>query len=644
MIVPTGIATDDSLKKFFTDLVQKGSLRSYFGFKNERFLFARPVEHTVTFGLLTMLGARMRSDAMEFCWLCYTVPEIHEPQRRVELYAEDFERFNPNTRTCPVFRTEHDAQLTRKIYELAPVLVNERTGQNPWGVQFRQGLFNMTSDSHLFSKKPGPGLLPLYEAKMMHQFDHRWATYDPSLQGFRDCTDEEKADLNFKVTSRYWVPKEEVKARLGEWHCKWLMAFRDIARSTDERTAIFTILPPVPEDIVDLITDDILIAAPAGFGKTSFCKWQTLNDLRRLRDEQSDVVPIYVPLHTHSQGALGTFESMFLRSPEFVLLWQRQRSSGIAARRRFRLYLDGLDEVTTVERQAELLAVARQARCADPSIQLVVTSREHVIGKHLHGLRRVRLREFDDEQVRQLATKWFEGDSTKMNVFFNKLATVPNVRSLMRVPLLATLILGVYRNTQTLPESRIRLYDMFVNLLAGGWDVAKNIHRETQFGPTPKIAVLIKLAGVLHLNARRDCSQFEFKTAVSETLPALAKAWEKLLDEILQDGLLVPVGPGFGFAHLSFQEFLAAKELLDPRGRRAIQAFQRFLLGEDWWHEVLSFYVEMTGKPQDMTSFIGEMTHRAMLKSGDVNVKARARTLLERLAIAFPGAKPQLVI
>jgi hypothetical protein len=48
-IVPTGIATDDTTKFFFQDIVEKRCLQSYFGFKNERFLFPKPVEHTVTY-------------------------------------------------------------------------------------------------------------------------------------------------------------------------------------------------------------------------------------------------------------------------------------------------------------------------------------------------------------------------------------------------------------------------------------------------------------------------------------------------------------------------------------------------------------------------------------------------------------------
>jgi hypothetical protein len=142
-----------------------------------------------------------------------------------------------------------------------PVLANETTGENPWGVSFRQGLFNMTSDSALFRtraqlegdgwaldsnvfRKRDKAYLPLYEAKLLHQYDHRWATYDGAET--RDLTATEKADPHCTVMPRYWVPAAEVETRLGDrWGHGWLLGFRNIARNTDERTAIFSLLPLV---------------------------------------------------------------------------------------------------------------------------------------------------------------------------------------------------------------------------------------------------------------------------------------------------------------------------------------------------------------------------------------------------------------
>jgi len=245
-IVPTGIATDDTTKFFFQDLVEKKSLQSYYGFKNERFLFPKPVEHTVTYGLLTMLGRDLQADQMEFSWLCWTVEELHQPNRRFTLTAEDIALVNPNTKTCPVFKTAADAELTKAIYRRVPVLWREATEdrpeENPWRITFSR-LFDMANDSHHFRSREWleangyrlegnvyrgsyDNYLPLYEAKMLHQFDHRWATYRPGADDAERVEPEEKADPNFVVQPRYWVREEVVRATIPQYPEPLALALR----------------------------------------------------------------------------------------------------------------------------------------------------------------------------------------------------------------------------------------------------------------------------------------------------------------------------------------------------------------------------------------------------------------------------------
>ena len=85
--------------------------------------------------------------------------------------------------------------------------------------------------------------VPLYEAKLIHHYDHRWATYDGAEA--RDSTLAEKRNPDFEPTPRYWLPATDLAAALPD-HIRsrgWLMGWRDIARSTDERTVIACIMP-----------------------------------------------------------------------------------------------------------------------------------------------------------------------------------------------------------------------------------------------------------------------------------------------------------------------------------------------------------------------------------------------------------------
>jgi hypothetical protein len=292
VIVPTGIATDATTAPFFADLVAKQRLSQLVDFENSAPIFPG-VHRSFKFSLLT-LG---RNEPLaRFAFFLTEPAQLAEPERNFTLSPAQIARLNPNTRTAPVFRSRKDADLTARIYDAAPVLIEEAKGDegNPWGVEFRQGLFNMTSDSALFrtaaqlsaegfqrdgvnwhrpfdpAAVPAPTVIPaqagihapldprlrgddrqraaetfvpLYEAKMIHQFDHRWAGY--AENGTDSADFDAKHDPTREPAPRYWVPKGEVDTRLADkgWTRSWLMGWRDIARATDERTTIFSIVP-----------------------------------------------------------------------------------------------------------------------------------------------------------------------------------------------------------------------------------------------------------------------------------------------------------------------------------------------------------------------------------------------------------------
>ena len=239
VVVPSGIATDDSTKVFFGQIVSQRRLVSLYDFENKDGIFPE-VHRSYKFCLLTVNGDALRCERPEFAFFLLRIDQLKEEERRFVLEPDDFALFNPNTRNCPIFRSRRDMEIARKMYRRAGVLWRERhknqTDYNPWGVSFLQ-MFNMTSDSHLFLKRAeleGDGwilhanefvrgderYLPLYEAKLFHQYDHRYATFadvsqaDIDKGNARQVTSSEKHDSMGTILPRYWVPAKEVLARL----------------------------------------------------------------------------------------------------------------------------------------------------------------------------------------------------------------------------------------------------------------------------------------------------------------------------------------------------------------------------------------------------------------------------------------------
>ena len=260
IIVPTGIATDHSTRRFFQTIVENRRLVSLRDFENREKLF-KAVDSRVKFCLLTLGSEAYRPSFVSFA---SKTAHLRDDRRRFELTRRDIRLINPNTRTAPLFRSRADAELAKKIYSRVPPLVDESRSKagNPWGVRF-MAMFHMSNDSALFRKyhqlqemgarlegkdwiaPDGRVWVPLMEAKMIHQFDHRWSTYERDGETPRLVTEAEKSDNAFHPLPRYWVPKAVVDKRLLDigWRRDWLMGWRDITNATNERTLIASVFP-----------------------------------------------------------------------------------------------------------------------------------------------------------------------------------------------------------------------------------------------------------------------------------------------------------------------------------------------------------------------------------------------------------------
>ncbi|WP_246140452.1 Eco57I restriction-modification methylase domain-containing protein [Euhalothece natronophila] len=117
VIVPTGIATDDTCKKFFGDLIKTRSLEKLTGYENEAFIFSA-VHNAFKFCNLVITGEDIQVKETDFIFFCRYFSDINDPKRHFTLTPEDTQLINPNTLTCPIFRTHPDADLTKKFISI----------------------------------------------------------------------------------------------------------------------------------------------------------------------------------------------------------------------------------------------------------------------------------------------------------------------------------------------------------------------------------------------------------------------------------------------------------------------------------------------------------------------------------------------
>src|SRR5690606_20242387 len=136
IILPSGIATDYTTRYYFQDIMESGALASLYDFENREKLFPE-VDSRMKFCLLTLTGPARPVAEAEFLFFAHNPADLTDRERRFTLSGRDLALINPNTRTCPIFRSRRDAELTKAIYRRVPVLIEEGPPErNPWGIEF----------------------------------------------------------------------------------------------------------------------------------------------------------------------------------------------------------------------------------------------------------------------------------------------------------------------------------------------------------------------------------------------------------------------------------------------------------------------------------------------------------------------------
>jgi hypothetical protein len=258
LLTPSGIASDKTTKDFFAAVAESNRLIRLYDFENRTKEFFPDVDGRFKFCILNFGGAKVRHKAADFVFFIHNVEELEESKRHIKLSDADIKLLNPNTRTCPIFRTRRDAEITKAIYRRIPILIDlNRDGStgNAWGITFKR-MFDQTNDAELFReadtlKKDGFKLkgnrwikgkhvcLPLYEAKMLQVFNHRAADVVTDKSNWVRQGQTEKTSIvasanpEHLATPRFWIDAKEVE--LPTWGS---VGFKDITSPTNQRTMI----------------------------------------------------------------------------------------------------------------------------------------------------------------------------------------------------------------------------------------------------------------------------------------------------------------------------------------------------------------------------------------------------------------------
>lgn len=265
LLVPSGIATDHTTKEFFGRLVDDHALFGLYDFENRHKVFP-DVDGRFKFSVLLFGGAQRKAKEADFVFFAHEMDDLKPRSRHIKLSAADLKLLNPNTRTCPIFRSRRDAEITKAVYRRVPVLVDHgrKSGGNPWGVK-QLRMLDQTNDAELFRtaeqlaaekavragaywKKGKKRFLPLYEAKMVQVFDHRAASVVVKAENWmRQGQTAETSLVDHQnpehwAEPRWWVDEASIASAIGNPR-PYFLGFKDITSATNQRTMIAAAIP-----------------------------------------------------------------------------------------------------------------------------------------------------------------------------------------------------------------------------------------------------------------------------------------------------------------------------------------------------------------------------------------------------------------
>jgi len=342
--------------------------------------------------------------------------------------------------------------------------------------------------------------------------------------------------------------------------------------------------------------------------------------------------------------------------------WERQLDRGQCL-----VLLDGLDEVARTDDRVAVESWVERQIAAHPGNHFVLSSRSFVLPDSLTARADVYVvPPFRADQVRLFLDRWYlaaerhatggSGRRARRAVqmraresaarLTSVLGQQPALQDLAANPLLLTMMATAHRYRGALPDGRADLYGEICHVLLSRRGQAKDL---PELLPWPaKQAILATLAYEMmrdHVSYLPADRVLEILGPQLERFPSSVTG-EAFLDDVSRNGMLIeaPSG-GYSFAHLTFQEYLAARHV---SASRALVKSLADNVSDPWWHEAILLYAATADASPIVRACLDSGTIPALTlafdcgeASTEIDLDLRQRLDRERRRAFEPDCSPE---
>jgi Cdc6-like AAA superfamily ATPase len=382
---------------------------------------------------------------------------------------------------------------------------------------------------------------------------------------------------------------------------------------------------PIPQELLegshsvwdyvksDKIQNLAIIGAP-GSGKTTLLKHMTLTLTAKKKQRKQvgapEKLPILLVLREHVEAIKSNPNLKLVEALQNSLTkLEKEAPPGWFEKQlrygRCLIMLDGLDEVADFELRKQVVQWVENQIDIHHKNCFVISSRPFGYRSNpLSNVTVVEVRPFNSIQIRNFIDNWYLANeimSAQKHDPGVVMAAQEGAEDLLRRirssaalsdlavnPLLLTMIANVHRYRSSLPGRRVELYAEICEVFLGKQQQSRGL--KLDLTPVQKQEVLQPLAYMMMQKQTREITLEEALTVIQQPLDEVrpnssGQDFLKMIED--SSGLLLERENGiYSFAHLTFQEFLAAVYIQ----KQALESELVAQVSESWWHETIRLY------------------------------------------------------